>query len=280
MAQQASEIVRSAPRGPRLRGLAFRLLGSLDETDTAVRQASEREGSSDETDLAVARLCLDTLSRRAKAPRDDWHVPDLVVTTADQHTPEQLELLAGSVGSVLYVTLDALSAHERVAFVLHDGYGLEVDRIADVLGLPATAVTALTDRARAAVGEPLAPDGDLRGQRAVLDAFFKAVRAGDEDAVRSMIRPDAVLRADAGGHAMSAVVEGAEQMARRAVMLGRVRSTSHHVLINNAAGSVVTAQGQVAAVLAFTVVGGQVAEIDEIAAPVRVAALGVEALLR
>jgi ketosteroid isomerase-like protein len=191
--------------------------------------------------------------------------------------PEDEALLADSVGLALLVVLDALTPAERLAFVLHDMFGLPFEEIAPVVGRTPAAARQLASRARRTVsGAGLAaPDSDLARQRAVVDAFFAAARDGDFDALLRLLDPNVVLRIDAGGVrvAGSMEVRGAAAVARQALsgltsLLPAVRLIP--AVVNGAAGVVATRRDRPVTVIAFTVAGGKIVEMDSIADPERV----------
>ncbi len=275
-----------------LRAVAYRMLGSLTEADDAVQEAWLRLSRTDTSDVenlggwlttVVGRVCLDMLrSRRARREEPaSPHLPDPVVGRADGFDPEHQALLANSVGLALLVVLDTLDPAERLAFVLHDMFGLPFDEIAPIVGRSNAATRQLASRARRRVqGAPITPDPDIGKQRAVVDAFFAAARSGDFDRLVAVLDPDVVLRSDGGVLPEGAMrtLRGAEAVAGQALLFRRVgqAATGEPALVNGAAGAVVWKNGKPQVVFAFTVVGGRIAEIDILADPERVAALVVE----
>src|SRR5918994_2882643 len=189
---------------PHLRAVAYRMLGSLTEADDAVQDTWLRLNRSDTTDIdnlagwlttVVARLCLDMLRAR-KARREDpmgVYLPEPIIASADAHDPEQEVLLADSVGLAMLVVLETLSPAERLAFVLHDSFGLPFDEIAPIVGRSPTTTRQLASRARRRVrGAAPVPDADLGRQREVVDAFLDTSRGGDLDALLAVLDPDVV----------------------------------------------------------------------------------------
>jgi RNA polymerase sigma factor (sigma-70 family) len=270
---------------PRLRAVAYRMLGSLAEADDAVQETWLRLARSDPAAVenlggwlttVVARVCLNLLrSRRTRREEAlGVHLPDPVVSPEGALQPDEEALLADSVGLALLVVLDTLSPAERLAFVLHDMFDLPFEQIAPMVGRSPAAARQLASRARRRVrgAEPPAPDPDLARQRDVVDAFFLAARGGDFDALVAVLDPDVVLRADYGARRPAAprVVHGAEAVARQALLAALPAARLHPALVNGAAGVVVTVGGRPFAVMGFTVADGRIVEIDAIADPDRV----------
>jgi RNA polymerase sigma factor (sigma-70 family) len=270
---------------PHLRAVAYRMLGSLAEADDAVQDAwlrLSRAGAGEVENLGgwlttiVARICLNMLRSRAtrREERLDAHLPDPVISPEGSLQPEEEALLADSVGLALLVVLDSLSPAERLAFVLHDMFDLPFDEIAPMVGRSPTAARQLASRARRRVkgAEIPAPDPDLARQRDVVDAFFRAARGGDFDALVALLDPDVVLRSDFGARrpAAARVTQGAAAVARQALIAAFPDAQLHPALVNGAAGVVVTVRGRPFAVLGFTVTDGKIVEIDAIADPDRV----------
>lgn len=274
---------------PRLRAVAYRMLGSFAEADDALQDAwlrVDRAGADDVDNLSgwfttvVARVCLNylrTRGRRREQPYD-VHVPDPVVTPETGLDPEHEVLLADSVGLALQVVIEELSPAERVAFVLHDLFGVPFDQVGGLLDRSPEAARQLASRARRRVqGQPTAPDADRAAQREVVDAFFAASREGDLEGLLAVLDPDVVLRSDGGDArpAMNLLLRGPAEVAGQALSAARLSPFVRPVLVNGAAGVVVAPQGVVQFVMAFTVRDGRVAAIDVLADPRRLAALGL-----
>src|SRR6266568_5002371 len=236
---------------PRLRAVAYRMLGSLAEADDAVQDAWLRLSQSDAEEIdnlggwlttVVARVCLNMLRSRRVRREDAFgvHLPDPVITPAGDLEPEQEALLADSVGLALLVVLDSLTPAERLAFVLHDMFELAFEESAPMVGRTPAAARQLASRARRRVkgAELPAPDPDLARQRDVVDAFFLAARGGDFDALVALLDPDVVLRSDWGARrpAASAVTLGAAAVARQALMFSNPTAQLRPALVNGAAG--------------------------------------------
>jgi len=270
---------------PHLRAVAYRMLGSLTEADDAVQDTwlrLSRSGADGVENLGgwlttiVARVCLNMLRSRTTRREEALgvHLPDPVISPPGVLQPDEEAVLADSVGLALLVVLDTLSPAERLAFVLHDMFQLPFEEIAPMVGRSPTAARQLASRARRRVrgAELPAPDPDLARQRDVVDAFFRAARGGDFDALVALLDPDVVLRADFGGKrpAASGVAHGPAAVARQAVLGALPGAQLHPALVNGAAGVVVTVGGRPFAVLGFTVAEGRILEIDAIADPDRV----------
>src|SRR5262245_2957869 len=174
----------------RLRGVAYRMLGSLPEADDAVQEAWLRLSRADASGVdnlgawlttVVARICLNVLhARRARREQPlDAHVPDPIVDRADGGDPEQEAILGESVGLALLVGLETLAPAERVAFVLHDVFAVPFEEIAAIVDRSPVAVRQLASRARRRVQGAAVPDPDITRQREIVDAFLAAARGGD-----------------------------------------------------------------------------------------------------
>jgi len=264
----------------RLRAVAYRMLGSFAEADDAVQEAWLRLTRSDSREVdnlgawlttIVARICLNVLRTRRTRREEPFEVqlPDPVVSDADRTSPEDEALLADSVGLALQVVLDTLTPAERLAFVLHDMFDLPFDDIAPIVGRSSTSARQLASRARRRVrgADVPTPDPEVGRQREVVDAFFAAARRGDFDALVSVLDPDIVERVDAGPARpdITRLVRGASVVAGRAIMFDQPSARLRPVLVNGAAGVVVTVGGEPFAVMAFTVSGGRIVEIDVLA---------------
>ena len=269
---------------PRLRAVAYRMLGSLSEADDAVQEAWLRLSGAayDEVDdlgawltTVVARISLNTL--RSRKTRSEMHMPDPIIDRVDGPSPEHAALLANTVGLALLVVLETLPPPERVAFVLHDVFGMPFEEIAPIVERTPDAARQLASRARRRVQARNArPDADVDVQRSVVDAFLTAAQDGNFDGLVAVLAPDVVLRGDAGP-GRSSEVRGAEEVERRAQTFSRTAVLRHRALVNGAAGLVCTMEGKPFSVLAFTVSAGKIAEINILHDPERLAQLDLTA---
>jgi RNA polymerase sigma-70 factor (ECF subfamily) len=198
------------------------------------------------------------------------------MTELDAVDPEHEAVLSDSLGLAMMVVLDQLGPAERLAFVLHDVFGLAFAEIALIVERSTDATKMLASRARRRVQEARrTPDPDLGRQRAAVDAFQSAARAGDFEALLQVLDPDVVLRT-AGADAVS-IVRGAAAVASGAVTFQRLALESRPVLVDGVAGVAAVADGVVRSVAAFTVVDGRIVEIDILTDPERLRALGIAA---
>jgi RNA polymerase sigma factor (sigma-70 family) len=274
---------------PHLRAVAYRLLGSVSDAEDAVQDAWLRLVRVDPADIddlrawlttAVARLSLNRLRDR-RAHREssiEAHLPDPVVVDMDAPDPEQEALIGDAVGMALQVVLDTLTPAERVAFVLHDVFGMPFEDVARIAGRTPAAARQLASRARRRVQGAPVPDATLDEQWAVVHAFLAAARDGDVARLVSLLDPKVVLHSD-GGTArpgLVTVLRGVEEVAAGAVTFRRFAVNARHVLVNGTPGGIAwAADGRPFAILAFSVTSGRIAEIDVLADPVRLARMGL-----
>jgi RNA polymerase sigma factor (sigma-70 family) len=269
-----------------LRAVAYRMLGSLSEADDAVQEAWLRLNRADTSDVenlggwlttVVSRVCLNRLRSRSSRREEslDVYVPDPIVWREDDLDPEHEAELVDSVGLALLVVLETLAPAERLAFVLHDMFAVPFEEIASIVGRSPAAARQLASRARRRVQGAATPDVNLARQRKVVDAFFAAARGGDFDALVAVLDPDVVLRSDGGvaRPSVSVVVRGAETVANRALMFTQLSPFVRPAVINGVAGVVVAPGGRPVSIMAFTVRGGRIVEIDSIGDPERLGEL-------
>jgi RNA polymerase sigma-70 factor (ECF subfamily) len=231
----------------------------------------------------VGRVCLDMLRAR-RARREELFgpvVPEPIVSSRDGLDPEHEALLADSVGLALQVVLETLKPAERLAFVLHDMFGVPFDEIAPIVGRSPAAARQMASRARRRVqGEVPPADPDLGAQQRVVDAFLAAARGGDFEALLEVLDPDVVLRADAGALPVPGPreVRGAEAVVGQVQRFRESAAVARPVLVNGGPGFVVVRDGVPAVVAGFTVSGGRVREIDLLVDPERLAALDLSGI--
>lgn len=274
--------------GPRLRAMAYRMLGTAADAEDAVQEAWIHVAVSGADGVAnlegwfttiVARVCLDMLRARRSRPEEpagegaDFAGP-AVAGGPEQAGPEQEAVLADSVGMALLVVLDTLAPAERVALVLHDMFGVPFGEIATITGRSADAVRQLASRARRRIrgGDP-ASGASLARQRAVAEAFLAASRNGDIAGLLAILDPDVVLRSDAAAvpSGVAATLRGAATVAQGARAAAVRSQFSDIALVNGVPGIVFAPRGRLAVVLAFTFRGDKISAIDVIADPPRLA---------
>jgi RNA polymerase sigma factor (sigma-70 family) len=269
--------------------VAYRMLGSPSEADDAVQEAwlrLSRSGPDGVENLGgwlttvVGRVCLDMLrSRTARREESlDANVPEPSVARENEVDPEHEALMADSVGSALLVVLDTLAPAERLAFVLHDMFGVPFEEIAPIVGRSPTAARQLASRARRRVrGATVAPEADLARRRDVVEAFLAASRGGDFEALLAVLDPDVVLRADGAAVRLGATreVRGASAVAE--TFSGRARA-ARPALVDGVPGLVWTAGGRPRVVFGFGITDGRIVEIELVADPERIGRLDLTIL--
>lgn len=282
-----------------LRAVAYRMLGSVNEADDAVQEAWLRLSRSDVTEVrnlggwlttVVGRVCLDMLrARRARREEPfDTHGVEHVAGREVGSDPEHEAELTDSVGLALLVVLDALAPGERVAFVLHDMFGVPFDDIAPIVGRSPAAARQLASRARRRVqGVASVPGADLPRRREIVEAFLAASRGGDFEALLALLDPDVVLRADGVAvlASMAGQKAGAPQLATEVRGAGAVAGTfsgragaARPALVAGAVGAAWAPGGRPRAVFSFLVRDGRIVAIDVIADQKRIRQLGVTVL--
>ena len=281
----------------RLRGVAYRMLGSLAEAEDAVQEAWLRLARTDTREVAnlsgwlttvVARVCLDQLRSR-KSHREDpagMQLPEeqridaAAMATAPSPDPEEEALLADTVGVALLVVLDTLAPAERLSFVLHDLFGVSFDEIAPIVDRTPAAARQLASRARRRVhGQSAhAAAADQSRQREVLDAFLAASRGGDFEALLAVLDPDVVFRGDEaaarlGGHGET---RGARLVAEQ--FLGRAQAAKPALLDGTELVALVAPNDELLLILRVTFRDGRISEIYAVADPDTLDAMDLEPL--
>ena len=277
----------------RLRGVAYRLLGSLSDADDAVQESWLRVSRSDASvenpggwlTTVVSRVCLDMLRARESRREQALDVAAPIAAHDRRTDPEHEAVLADAVGVALLVVLGTLSPVERTVFVLHEMFAVPFDDVARIVGKTPAAARQIASRARRRVrGSARGGDGaDIAAQRAVVDAFQAALRNGDLDALLRVLDPDFVIRADAAVSGTATEVRGAAAWAPQALgfarSLGgaRAQSAVQPALIDGAPGLVLAPNGRLLRVLTFTFARDRIVSIDVIGDPVRLRTLSLSA---
>ena len=265
-----------------LRGVAYRMLGSVSEADDAVQETWLKLSRSDTHAVenlrgwlttVVARVCLDMLRSRRSRREEPLSGAVDIPSAGDA---ERDIAFADAIGPALLIVLDTLTPAERVAFVMHDMFDLSFEEIAPIVARTPAATRQLASRARRRVRRMPTPEADRTRHGELVSAFLAASRDSDFERLIAMLSPEVVLRADdlavrvaaaneqRGAPRLAAEVRGASQVA--GVFKGRARAASQ-ALIDGEPGAVWAMRGQVRAAFIFTIEGGKVAGIDLIMEP-------------
>jgi len=282
----------------RLRGVAYRMLGSLNEAEDAVQEAWLRLSRSETASVenlggwlttVVSRVCLDML--RTRKSRREEPTPAQVTEPAfmrgEGADPEGEAVLADLVGVALLVVLDTLTPAERLAFVLHDLFAVSFEDIGPIVGRSPEAARQLASRARRRVrGAPAASDVHRERQREVVEAFLKAARAGDLEALLTVLDPDAVLRIDAAARidatpaeaGMAREVKGASTWAKQFIAMSRGMRFVQPALIDGSVGLIFAPGGKLSRALTLTFTNSKVTQAEVIGDPARLGKLDIAVL--
>jgi len=263
-----------------LRGVAYRMLGSLSEAEDAVQESWLRLSRSDAAGVenlrgwlttVVARVCLDMLRSRKSRREEPLEAPGSGARAVAHHAPdpETEAMLADSVGIATLVVLDRLKPGERLAFVLHDLFDIPFDEIARIAGRSSESVRQLASRARRRVrGITGVSNPAIAEQRSLVDAFLTALRAGDADQIATLLTPDFAVDADhAAATAVPTDVRGAEAWAKLAVQTAKGARFARPALIDGVVGVVIAPRGRLFRVLRFAFAEGRIAHMEVIADP-------------
>jgi len=284
----------------RLRGVAYRMLGSAAEADDAVQEAWLRlarshvdavENLSGWLTTVVSRVCLDMLrSRSSRREQALVPVPGRGADEArvgpggggdDGGDPAEEAELVESVGRALLVVLDRLSPAERVAFVLHDLFAVPFEQVALLVDRTPVAAKKLASRARRRVnGTPVVPVTMLVEHRRVVDAFLTAARGGDVEELLTVLAPDVVRRADLSALRPGEMPElrGARTVANETAGNAAGARVAAVALIDGEVGLLVVPDGHLAAAITFTIADGTITAMDVVAHPDRLASLDLAVL--
>src|SRR5215213_236201 len=275
---------------PRMRALAYRMLGSTSQADDAIQEAWIRLSRSNAGQIdnlqawllsVVGRVALNMLRSR-KSRREEpleAHLPDPIVDRPEGIDPEHEALLADSVGLALLVVLETLTPAERLAYVLHDMFSVPFEEIGAILERSPEAARQLASRGRRRIRSAHTTPHHAEAaahQEEVVEAFLAAARDGDFDALVAVLDPDIVERVDTGSGTI-VEVRGAENVARRAMAAASQRGlVGRPALINGAPGWVSVFDGELYAVASLTVQDGRITTMDILLDPARLARLDLK----
>jgi RNA polymerase sigma-70 factor (ECF subfamily) len=298
MAEQGWLTERFEENRPRLRGVAYRMLGSLSEAEDAVQEAWLRLQRSDAATVenlggwlttVVSRVCLDMLRARRSRREEtlEARAGEPGAARGEGADPEAEAAFADSVGVALLVVLDALTPAERLAFVLHDLFGVAFEEIGPILGRSPDAARQLASRGRRRVrGAPAPPAGRAR-QRELVEAFVRAARAGDLAGLLAVLDPEAVIRIDGAARMAAGTpdaepttreVRGAAAWAPRFIALSRGLQPVQLALVDGAVGLILAPHGKLSRALTFSVSDGRLARVEVIGDPARLRELEIAVL--
>jgi len=304
MDRQNWMVERFEENRPRLRGVAYRMLGSLSEAEDAVQEAWLRLNRVDTATVenlggwlttVVSRVCLDML--RTRKSRSEQSIAEPVtepsVVRGEGADPEGEAVLADSVGVALLVVLNTLTPAERLAFVLHDLFAVPFDEIGTIVGRSPAAAKQLASRARRRVrGSPTPSAVDRARQREVVEAFLRAARGGDLEGLLTVLDPDAVIRIDAAARLDGVVridapaaevgkareVRGASAWGNQFIALSRGLRFVQPALIDGSVGLILAPRGKLSRALIFTWMNDKITRVEAIGDPARLGELDIAVL--
>lgn len=274
---------------PRLKVLAYRMLGSSFEAEDAVQESWLRLNRSNSNDIenlggwlttVVARVCLNYLHSR-KSRREvslettEPDSPDSPVYSGESNPAEEI-LREDSIGSALLVVLETLSPPERVAFVLHDMFDVPFEEVAVIVGRSVPASRQLASRARRRLrgaGDP--EEADLSRKQKICDAFLAASREGDFEALLALLDPDVILRADSEAARVGTPKALRGSNAVGSFFKGRA-ADAEAAVVDGAPAAMWAPGGRPLVVFLFTIVDGRITAIDIVRDPERIGAFTIE----
>jgi RNA polymerase sigma factor (sigma-70 family) len=275
-----------------LRGVAYRMLGSLSEADDAVQECWLRLSRSDTDNVenlrawlttVVSRICLDMLRSRQSRREEplETAAPEPAAKPTSAANPETEALLAESVGYATLVVLGRLNPAERIAFVLHDLFDFPFEEIARITGRSPEAARQLASRARRRVrGASTLPEDERAQQQSLVERFLAALRLGDATKLLEVLDPAFAVHADAVAAAagVSTDIRGAEAWAKQAIRAARGARMARPAMVEGSVGLIVAPRGRLFRVLRFTFANGRIAAMEVIGDPERLKAIEVGVL--
>jgi RNA polymerase sigma-70 factor (ECF subfamily) len=274
----------------RLRGVAYRMLGSLSEADDAVQECWLRLSRSETNDIAnlggwlttvTSHVCLDMLRSRKARHEESLETAAPAPTARHAADPEAEALLADSVGYATLVVLDRLNPPERISFVLHDLFDVPFEEIARITGRTPEATRQLASRARRRVrGATTHDQRELAEQQVVVEKFLAALRLGDASKIVEVLDPEFAARADAvaAPRGLPTGMHGAEAWARQAIEAARGARLARVALVDGSIGLIVAPRGRLFRVLRFTFANGRIAAMEVVGDPESLRAIEIGAL--
>jgi RNA polymerase sigma factor (sigma-70 family) len=261
---------------PYLRGVAYRMLGSFDDAEDAVQDSWLRASAAGTDGIEnvrawlttiVSRVCLNMLRARKSHKEEslELHMPDPIIGPPEED-PESQAVMSDSVSFALFLVLETLTPDERLAFILHDMFGVPFDEIAQILDKSPEAARKLASRARTRVRTGAPHTDPARSERAVVDAFLQAARSGDMEGLMAVLHPDVVIRTDIGANRPLLTRQGAASVAQGAKAFSSAnRVSGYRATINGAPGGIGLIDGEIASLVACTVVDGRITAINILA---------------
>lgn len=274
-----------------LRGVAYRMLGSLNEADDAVQESWLRLSRSATEGVenlrawlttVVARVCLDMLRSRKSRREEPLETPGSEPAAAARSAadPEADAMLADSVGLATIVVLNRLNPAERLAFVLHDLFDVPFEEIAKIASRTPESVRQLASRARRRVrGATHIPQDEITRQRSLVDRFLAALRAGDAAKLVELLSPEFSVQADRfAAPGLPAGIHGAEAWAKQAVQTARGAVSARPALVDGQVGVIIAPRGRLFRVLRLTFIESRIAHMDIIGDPAALESMDLAAL--
>ena len=273
----------------KLRGVAYRMLGSRSDAEDIVQDAYLRWHRAANEDIrspeawlvtVVTRLSIDRL-RQAKQERESYVGPWLPEPLVQSPAADAATELASNLSVAFLVVLERLAPEERAAFLLHEVFESGYDEIAKILGKSEAACRQLVSRARKRVHEerPRVQVSEA-ARTTLLNRFVQAIVTNDKDLMMSVLASDAAWISDGGGKARAALkpVIGSDAVARFALaVIGRHarEATFQHVNVNGETGLALYFGGQLLSVMSIRTDGARILDVFSTLNPDKLSQIGV-----
>ena len=273
----------------KLRGVAYRMLGSRSDAEDIVQDAYLRWHRAANEDIrspeawlvtVVTRLSIDRL-RQAKQERESYVGPWLPEPLVQSPAADAATELASNLSVAFLVVLERLAPEERAAFLLHEVFESGYDGIAKILGKSEAACRQLVSRARKRVHEerPRVQVSEA-ARTTLLNRFVQAIVTNDKDLMMSVLASDAAWISDGGGKARAALkpVIGSDAVARFALaVIGRHarEATFQHVNVNGETGLALYFGGQLLSVMSIRTDGARILDVFSTLNPDKLSQIGV-----
>ncbi|HDR7784580.1 sigma-70 family RNA polymerase sigma factor [Bacillus sp. FSL M8-0063] len=257
--------------------LAYRILGSVMDAEDIVHDVFISLNNIEDVqsiENMKAYLCKMVTNRSIDKLRSAAHkrnvyvgmwLPEPFVEETDD--PSESFVMKESISTAYLLLLQQLSEAERVVFILREVFGYDYREIASIVDKSSANCRKIFQRARKSIlDKPKQSKLSTKKMAAYVEKFVSSLQCGDAQGMLEVLKTDAILKADGGGKATTAIhpIYSADRIIRLFFGIGKKFPGEYNVdykIVNGAPGVLVKVKNKVTYVLSFTFENEKIANI-------------------
>ncbi|MGH1328818.1 sigma-70 family RNA polymerase sigma factor [Bacillus pretiosus] len=271
--------------------LAYRILGSVMDAEDIVHDVFISLNNMEDVQSIEnmrAYLCKMVTNQSIDKLRSAAHkrnvyvgmwLPEPFVEEVDD--PSESFVMKESISTAYLLLLQQLSEIERVVFILREVFSYEYEEIASIVDKSSANCRKIFQRARKSIlDKPKQSTLSTKKMAAYVEKFVSSLQCGDAQGMLEVLKTDAILKADGGGKATTAIhpIYSADRIIRLFFGIGKKFPEEYNVdykMVNGGPGVIVKVNNKVTYVLSFTFENEKISNIYMMVNPEKLMHLNV-----